>query len=175
MPNTFELIASSTVGAGGAASIDFTSIPSTYTDLVIKGSTRIGTSNTSDGLFIKINNSTAFQYADRTLYGNGSSAASIFNIVGDNNRGLYWLYTTGNNATASTFGNFEIYVPNYAGSSQKSFSYDSVSENNATAAVQFLTAGLWNQTTAINQITLTPNTSTFQQYSTAYLYGVKNA
>jgi len=175
MPNTFELIASSTVGSGGAASIDFSSIPSTYTDLVLKGSTRISTSNNYDGIFIKVNNSTAFQYADRTLYGNGSSAASIFNVVGDNNAGLYWLYTNGNNSTASTFGNFDIYVPNYAGSSQKSFSYDAVSENNATASWANITAGLWNQTTAINRLTLTPNGGTFLQYSTAYLYGVKNA
>ena len=176
MPTTFTLISSTTVGSGGASSIDFTSIPSTYTDLVLKGSTRISTSNNYDGVFIKVNNSTAFQYADRALYGNGSSAASINDVVGDQNAGMYWLYSNGNNSTANTFNNFEIYVPNYAGSNQKSFSYEAVTENNATAAWSSIVAGLWNQTSAINRLTLTPiGSATFLQYSTAYLYGIKNS
>jgi hypothetical protein len=174
MANTFELIASVTL-ASAQANIDFTSIPSTYTDLVLKGSTRVSNSAVQDGISIKLNNNTAANYSDRTVYGNGSSAASIYNVAGDNNAGMYWLYTSGNTATSSTFGNFEIYLPNYAGSTAKSASYDSVSENNATSAFAFLTAGLWNQTAAVNQITLIPASGNFMQYSTAYLYGVKNA
>ena len=64
MPNTFTLIASSTVGAGGASSIDFTSIPSTYTDLVIKASLR-SDRNTGSATYLTItfNNDTGSNYA----------------------------------------------------------------------------------------------------------------
>ena len=78
--------------------------------------------------------------------------------------------------TASTFANGEIYIPNYAGSTYKSLSADSVTETNATGAVRAFHATLWSNTAAINQITLTPDAGgNFVQYSTAYLYGVKNA
>jgi hypothetical protein len=75
--------------------------------------------------------------------------------------------------TASSFSSGEIYIPNYAGSTNKSYSIDSVTEQNATGALAELIAGLWSQTAAITQITL--SSSNFQQYSTAYLYGVSNA
>lgn len=166
MPNTFNLIASSTVGAGGAPSIDFTSIPSTYTDLCIKTSLRSARASTWDNLQVKINNSTA-NMTDRYISGNGSSAASgslsVF-YVGD---------IPATSATSSTFANQEIYFPNYAGSTNKSASSDSAAETNATTAYLYLNAHLWSQTTAINQITLfTGNLENFVQYSTAYLYGI---
>jgi hypothetical protein len=82
---------------------------------------------------------------------------------------------TSSGATASTFNNADLYIPNYAGSNNKSFSIDSVSENNGTAAVASLFAGLWSQTAAITSITLTSRNGNFDQYSTAYLYGVNNA
>ena len=59
MPNTFTLIASSTVGAGGASSIDFTSIPSTYTDLCLKVSARSTATDTNVNMYVKFNGSTS--------------------------------------------------------------------------------------------------------------------
>ena len=80
--------------------------------------------------------------------------------------------------TPNTFSNGEMYVPNYAGSTQKSASLDSVAENNASTAYMAMQAGLWTGTAAITSIALTPDTSTspsFSQYSTATLYGIKNS
>jgi hypothetical protein len=168
MANTYTLIASSTVGAGGASSIDFTSIPSTFTDLLVKFSGRTNASALYETVTIKFNNNSS-SYSQKLLYGNGSSALS----AGDAFLSYQWAVSA--NATASTFNNAEIYVPNYAGSTNKSVSVDSVSENNATGAIASLNAGLWSNTSAINQITLTPASGSFVQYSTAYLYGVKNA
>ena len=169
MANTFELIASSTVGSGGAASIDFTSIPSTYTDLVVKLSARTSsTGSIYEWLYIKFNSSTS-GYSYRLLQGNGSSAASY------NNTTQYAGDITDGTATASTFGNYEVYIPNYAGSTNKSYSVDAVTENNGTTAVADLVAGLLSNTAAITAINLTPRNGSFVQYSTAYLYGVKNA
>jgi hypothetical protein len=169
MPNTFELIASSTVGASPAATIDFSSIPSSYTDLCLVTSLR---TNENPGygwsdVVLSFNGSTASR-TSRTLTGNGSTASSFSNTT---------IITRVNNAftTSSTFSNGSWYVPNYAGSTNKSLSVDMVTENNATAAVMDMVAGLWSNTAAINQITITGLTSSFVQYSTAYLYGVKNA
>jgi hypothetical protein len=172
MANTFELIASSIVGAGGTSSIDFTSIPSTYTDLCLKGSLRSSDAAAFVNYQVKFNNSGGTAYSVMMVYGTGSAAAS-----GSQSGTAYGDYgfQDGAGATANTFANVELYIPNYAGSSYKSWSTDQVQENNATAAYGGLLAGLWSNTAAINQVTLTSSAGTFVQYSTAYLYGVKNA
>jgi len=167
MANTFELIASSTVGAGGASSIDFTSIPSTYTDLVIKASLRHATG--APYLAVAFNGSTA-SFTYRYLEGNGASASSSSGSAN------WSVAINPSSATASTFSNSELYIPNYAGSTNKSFSADGVTENNGTTAYADLFASLWSNTAAINQVTLSAvGGGNFVQYSTAYLYGVKNA
>jgi hypothetical protein len=165
MPNTYTLIASNTVGSGGVSSVTFSSIPSTYTDLLLKISTRTNRSAVTDGLEIRLNGATT-NHSGRRLTGDGSAAASSVSVYGN---------TDGNTATASTFGNAEVYIPNYAGSNYKSFSMDTVSENNATANGMTLNANLWSQTTAVSSIEILMSDGTlFNQYSTFYLYGIKN-
>ena len=166
MANTYTLIASSTVGSGGAANITFSSIASTYTDLVLKFSLRTDASLGQDNVKLYINGGTANQYlSTKDVRGNGSAASSSTEV----------MVINGNTATSNTFGNGEIYLPNYAGSANKSMSADSVSENNATTAFTFLNALLWSQTSAITSIAIGSATGNLMQYSTAYLYGVKNA
>lgn len=166
MPDTFIKIASVTVGSGGASSIDFTSIPSTYTDLCIKISGR--STSADDQILISLNGSTS-SFSNKVLYGNGSAAAStsVARFVA--------YQTPGTGTTANTFGNSEIYIPNYAGSNNKSNSGDAVWEQNATTAFAALNASLWSNTAAITQITFTPSSGNFAQYSTATLYGIKNS
>ncbi len=160
------------VGSGGAASMAFTSIPSTFTDLILQISARTAdTGLVYDGMKITFNGS-ATGYSDRLLYGDGSAAASA-NQSGASTR---FHYATTNAATSSTFGSASIYIPNYTGSNNKSLSSDSVSENNATTAIAALDAGLWSNTSAITSISISSNSgANFVQYSTAYLYGVSNA
>ena len=165
---TYQLISSVTVGSGGASSIDFTSIPQTYTDLKLVMSARDGDANWSDWVYIKFNNNTS-SYSYRLLQGTGTGVASY------NGTSQYGGDIVAANATASTFGNYEIYIPNYAGSTNKSWSVDAVTEYNASTAIADLVAGLWSNTAAINQITLTARNANFVQYSTAYLYGIKNS
>jgi hypothetical protein len=169
MANTYTLISSVTVGTGGASSIDFTSIPSTYTDLILKVCARTDYASVNDALNIKLNGSTS-NFTFKQLYGNGASAASNGGAanVGPN--------SNGGTSTANTFGNGEIYIPNYAGSAYKSISIDGVGETNGTTAYAGLAADLWSIGSAINQITLvSSNAANIVQYSTAYLYGVNNA
>jgi hypothetical protein len=175
MANTMTLIASSTVGAGGASSIDFTSIPSTYTDLVIKLSARTNNgSSVYDRLDMQFNSDTATNYKSILLYGLGSGTPSSDNGGGALNS-IRFFYGNGGATTANTFSSSDIYIPNYASSNQKSASLDSVVENNATSNIDALDAGLWTGTSTINAIKLFNVSNNFVQYSTAYLYGVKNA
>ena len=169
MANTFALIASATVGSGGATTIDFTSIPSTYTDLCVKVSARFSNSASYGYCTLDLNGSAA-NFSIKGLYGAGSGSGGSFTSPSN-----YLGELAGGTSTASTFSNMEFYIPNYAGSNYKSFSVDAVAENNATLAQMNFTAGLWSQTAAINRVTITPQSNLLVQYSTAYLYGVKNA
>ena len=156
------------VGSGGVSSVTFSSIPSTYTDLVVKVSAR------GSAAAININTTLTFNgsstgYSEKLLQGNGSSAgsysAAAFNWASDAN---------GASSTANTFNNGEIYIPNYASSNYKSASVDVVVENNASGGFDNFDAALWSNTAAITSITLT-GSSSYVQYSTFYLYGVSNS
>ena len=168
MANTFELISAVTVGSGGTASIDFTSIPSTYTDLVLKLSVRSAGTSTN-AILLRLNGSTS-SGTIRALEGSGSAASSWTDTKS------YAGNIPPSTYTASTFANNEVYIPNYNSANYKSSSVDSVTENNATAALADLQANLWSNTAAVTSITLAPNgANNFAEFSTAYLYGVKNA
>jgi hypothetical protein len=144
-----KLIESKTLGTA-QASIEFTSIPQTFTDLVVLVNARAVSASVvvSGGLFL---NSTASDTSWRALSGTGSSANSGTQsgvtdfLIGD---------FPAASATANTFGNALVYIPNYTGSQQKSLSSDSVSENNGTAADQKIVAGLCTKTAAITSLTV---------------------
>jgi len=172
MANTLELISSTTLGSA-QSSIGFTSIPGTYTDLLLVISARVTRGTTFATLSMTFNGSTT-GYSRTNLTGDGSSASS------GSNTGLSAIASMevpAANATTSTFGNHSIYIANYASSANKSVSIDAVSETNASTAYVNLVAGLWANSAAITSISFNePNGgSNIAQYSTAYLYGVKNA
>tara|TARA_R110000822_G_scaffold275664_1_gene397778 strand:+ start:331 stop:825 length:495 start_codon:yes stop_codon:yes gene_type:complete len=163
-----ELIASYTA-TGTVASIDFTSIAADWTDLCIKISTRSAATGGPDWIDITLNGDSAITYySNKWILGSGSTVTSS----GNNREVSLWEPSS---YTANTFSNAEIYIPNYLSSNQKSYSSDSVIENNATASYMSLIAGKWATTSAITSIGIVPRSTTFTQYSSAYLYGVKNA
>lgn len=157
-----QLISSVTVGVGGAATIDFTSIPGTYTDLVLVLSARA--TSTTGTITVALNgSSTSFT----SIYLTGQAGFAPTSAAGTTLVG----YASTTSHTASTFGNLSIYIPNYAGSANKNFSVDSVQENNGAASVNTnIFTNLWANSAAITQVTLSlPN---FAQYSSASLYGI---
>lgn len=167
MANTYKKIETVTVGSGGAASIAFTSIPQTYTDLKILLSTRSNAANIPDYYMVSFNGSTS-NFTQKGIEGNG---ATINSGTGTREGADF----VGNGSTASIFGNTEFYIPNYTSSNNKAFFCDSVGENNATTAFQNMVGMTWSNTAAITSITLTVGLGTaFVQYSTAILYGIKN-
>jgi hypothetical protein len=174
MATTFQKIAFTEVGSGGASNIDFTVIPSTYTDLAILLCARTNRTSpdTEDSVKLTFNNTTS-GYTSRYLRGSGTGATSG---AGQDATAIWPIQMPAAGATASTFGNAMIYIPNYLEAINKSVNVDVVMENNATAAFINISAGLWSNTSAINRITLTPNVGTaLVQYSTATLYGIKKA
>jgi hypothetical protein len=147
---------------GTQASIEFTSIPQDGTDLVILTSVR-DNGGVGQATNISFNGSTS-NFSSRYLYGSGSSASSgtLARYVG----------STRSDNTANTFNSTTIYIPNYTGSTNKSYSVDNVTENNATAADQNIIAGLWADTAAITSLTISPNANSWVSGSTISLYKI---
>ena len=145
----YELVEHIEVGAGGAASIEFTGIPQDGVDLVLVYSGRRSPAVTTTSLVINVNGAST-NLSSRLLQGDGSSAtsstssSSIFISHGN----------TGSSATADTFSNVSVYISNYASSSPKSISADSVTETNATNAGQSISAHLYNSSTAITSLSI---------------------
>lgn len=170
MANTYTLISSATVGSGGASSIDFTSIPNTYTDLCLLASIRTTNSAGNGSVRFGFNNtSNTTNWALVFIEGDGSTAQSYSSTQGTVG------YPSGGTATTDTFGNLMVYVSNYLSSEYKGLSADSVGENNSTTAISNIFGEVWQNTAAITAINLTPGSGSFAQYSTAYLYGIKNS
>lgn len=176
MPSTYKIIQAITVGSGGSSALDFTSIPNTYTDLILKVSGRITTAAIDTHISLRFNNNSGNSYSFKRVIGNGAGPGTGASSYGETNETSMNFYSTVNGAssTTSTFSNIEFYIPNYASSNTKTISFDGVLENNAVTAYASIYAGLWNNTAAINQITLT-GSANFLQHTTAYLYGVSNA
>lgn len=160
-----QLIQTVTVGSGGTSAIDLASIPQNFTDLFLVYSLRLNTTN--GGLRMRVNGSTA-NLSTRLLYGSGSGNA----VSGADT--TYIGSVDNSNQTANTFGNGSLYIANYANTSYaKSFTADLIDETNATTAVQWISGGLFNSTTAISRIELFGDAAgNFLQYSSASLYGI---
>jgi hypothetical protein len=88
---------------------------------------------------------------------------------------MYYAFNP-TDSTSNTFANTSLYIPNYAGATNKSYSMDAVTENNATLAGQTIGAALWSNTAAITSIEIASNFGTnLSQYSSFALYGIKGA
>jgi len=161
------LISSQTL-ASTATTVTFSSIPQTYTDLLIVASARSGYAGSGDTIVAQFNgDAVTTNYTYRRLIGNGttsSSASGNFFFVG---------YCTGSTDTANTFGSAQLIIPNYSATGIKGGSADSVYENNAALAIQGIHANSWSGTAAITSVALTaPSATAFQIGSIFSIYGL---
>lgn len=176
MATTYTLISSNTLSSSSSA-VTFTSIPATYTDLVLRYSARStadgGTVAASVNIQLYLNNVTSgTNYSSTYLQGTGSAASSGRE---SNTNKIYAPYANGLSATSNTFGNGEIYIPNYTASQNRVVGGFGVSETNATAAIMATYADLYRDTTAVSRIDLYLNGGDFVSGSSFYLYGIKNS
>ena len=167
---TNNLISRQTVGSAGAASITFSNIPQTFTDLRMVISSRVDYTGAWQNINIELNGDSGSNYTSKLLYGNGSAAGSDTSTT----TFLKFVYSNFNTSTASVFSNGEMYFPNYRTATYKSVSSDSVTENNAATVLTALTAGIWNDTAAITTIKFTPNQGSFGEFTTFSLYGISS-
>jgi hypothetical protein len=174
MATTCKLIAKSVLGAS-AANVEFTSIPATYTDLLLMSTTRSDRGGVGNGKIIVTFNASTSGYSYRTIRGSGSAASSS---SASSLSGLDVSAFTATSAgqTSNTFSSTEVYVPNYAGSSNKSVSSTTVGENNATEAYMLAIAGLWADTSAISSLKVAEESGyNFVSGSSFFLYGITKA
>jgi hypothetical protein len=170
--SSYESIATVTVGAGGASSVDFTSIPSTYTHLQIRGIGRTTTTNTDDNIYMQFNGDTTSNYAAHYLYGDGSNAlaAGVANITA-----LVACRITGASSTANRFGTTVVDILDYANTNKFKITRVLTAHDQNGSGYTFLLSGLWRSTSAISSIKLYVSPNNIAQYSQFALYGIKGA
>ena len=171
---SFESIATTTVGVGGTGTVTFSSIPSTYKHLQIRGIARTNRASTYDGGYVQFNSDTTLSnYTLHILSGTGSAATSQgYSTAGGT--GLQTPTTGGNTILANTFGPFVLDILDYTNTNKyKTIRAIGGFEDNTNARIQ-LVSGAWLNTSAITSITLDVITGTlYQQYSHFALYGIK--
>jgi hypothetical protein len=175
MPNTFTQIGAAQVaGSGGAASFVFSSIPQTYTDLVVYLTARISTNPATAGINrVKMQiNSTTTSYDNRLLFSLGVGTPGA--ATGTDQ--ITFFYSNASDSTAGYWSNTMIYISNYANNLNKLWSLESVAEsNNNNQGMLAISGGILSNTAAITTLTIANSDPTnFNEFSTAYLYGVSN-
>ena len=169
MAITYQLIASNTLGSS-AASVTFSSIPNTYTDLVLRASIRTDGAGTNY-IFSRFNSDTGANYSYTHLGGSGAGASSFRSSSAAFN---YYYNASTAADTSNTFSSLEIYIPSYLASQNKPVSGFQTSENNGATAYIGADANLWSSSSAITSILLSPSSSNnFVSGSSFFLYGIK--
>ena len=169
--SSYESIATVSVGSGGAANIEFTSIPSTYKHLQIRYIAR----DTQTATFVtsptaSFNGDTGNNYTTHYLYGNGSTVSAGPN-VGTNE--FAWILHTGANATSGNFAAGILDILDYASTSKyKTVRALTGGDNNGSGELYF-NSGLWLNTAAITSIKINASVN-YAQYTQFALYGIKD-
>lgn len=166
MPTTYEPIATTTL-TSAVANYEFTSIPGTYTDLVLVASVRVTTAGYSD--YIQFNGDTGTNYSVTILYGNGTSAASTRYSTASAPYVNYYGYAP---SAADTFNACIIHIMNYSNTTtNKTF----ISRSNNAAGGTDAIVGLWRSTSAITSLKYVQGNNTLASGTTLTLYGIKAA
>jgi len=177
MANTYVLIASNTLGSS-AASVTFSNIPDTYTDLILKWSSRAATDTAPASMGIKLNPDTGNNSATYVRVAAGNTPESFRRSGTESGNYLYDRFTSvASDETSNTFSNGEIYIPSYTASANKPVSLFTVNETNATSTLfsPNVGAGLWRNTTAITSISIQQLSGNLAAGTSVFLYGIKNS
>ena len=168
----YDSIATHTVGSGGQASIEFTSIPSTYKHLQIRLLARSTDAAGTVNVTTQLNSDTGSNYAWHRIFGNGTSAGAGGASTQSN---IIIGQISGSTAASGVFGVATIDLLDYKETTKYKtlrslFGFDD--NNGGAGAVVQLFSGLWQSTSATTTITLSAGGG-FAQYSSFALYGIK--
>jgi hypothetical protein len=165
--STYTPIATYTSGSA-FSNYTFTSIPSTYTDLILVGN--FGTTSGGANIALQVGNGsidTGSNYSFTYLRGDGSSAASG---RASNQAQIYIDYSAyaGNAINA-------VYIWQIQNYSNTTTNKTILGRANTASVGTNACVGLWRSTSAINQIKIDPQSTTFLANSTFTLYGIAAA
>jgi hypothetical protein len=163
MTSTYEKIASTTLGST-ASTVTFSSIPATYTDLVLISNVKASGGNCYP--YIRLNSDTGTNYSYTYMSGTGSSALS----GRASNTAVNFMYGYSYATTANNNFNSLIQVMNYSNTTTNKtmLSRSNNAENSSDTGV-----GLWRNTAAVTTVTMVGNSNDFAAGSTFTLYGIK--
>ena len=162
-------IATATVTSGGATTITFSSIPSTYTHLQIRGFSKDSRTNANTGFTMQINSDSGTNYSNHQVSGDGTTAAG-YGLANDTSIGI------GNSAggsNANIFGAQIVDVLDYANTNKYKTIRTLGGHDENGSGYLGLFSGNWRNTTAITSLTILPLVANFAQYTSFALYGVK--
>ena len=162
MTATYEKIATTTLGSANAT-VTFSSIPATYTDLVLVSNPKMTTSSTY--FITTFNSDTATNYSQTRMSGNGTTAASARDTSVS---GIDMEFQNNDTDTGTSI----MQIQNY--SNTTTYKTALIRDNFAAYGV-FARVALWRSTAAISTITLTMSSSTFAAGSQFTIYGIKAA
>jgi len=165
----YQSIATTTVGSGGSSTVTFSDIPQTYKHLQLRIMTR-ATGTATFTIRVRLNGDTGTSYANHFLEGDGASA-----ISGVNTGGTYILLYVQpkSSALANVFGGFVVDILDYANTNKyKTLRHLGGYDANGSGYVD-LDSGLWMNSSAITSIELTTGATSFAEYSSFALYGIK--
>ena len=170
VPGDFESIATVTVGAGGQAEINFTSIPSTYQHLQLRGILRSTNSATDANARLRLNADTGSNYRFHYLGGTGASV-----YAGDAGVATFGYagVTSAANSTANVFGAFVVDILDYANTNKNTTvrSLNGV-DMNGSGFMEF-DSSLWINLAAVDAVRIFYTAGNIAQHSTVALYGIK--
>ena len=163
--SSYESIATSTVGSGGAASITFTSISSNYTHLQIRAIGKLSAG--AQEILFQFNSDTGSNYNSHQLYGDGASV--VANAKGTSSNGwiTYWA--------ATGFGSAVLDILDYKNTNKYKTTKSLGGHDLNGSGYILLRSGLWMNTSAITNISIFPVSGNFTEYSQFALYGIKGA
>ena len=169
--SSYESIATATA-TGVETQLTFSSIPSTYKHLQIRGIARYSvTGGTDDNLYMRFNGDTGSNYPTHWIDGNGSTVSAASIAPWD--RMLIGKITAGSSG-ANMFGACVIDIHDYASTTKnKTVRHIAGDDMNGSGDI-WLGSDLWINTSAINQITMFCS-GIFAAGSTFALYGIKGA
>jgi hypothetical protein len=170
--NYMETIASTLVGSGGVTSIIFSNIPQGYKHLQIRVMQRLSTATTDDQTYAQFNNDSGTNYAYHFLYGTGATVASSGTGTGSSSNILAFR-SSGSSSSANIFGVGIMDILDYASTNKFKTARTLTGSDQNGSGTLFLWSGLWQNTAAINSITLTTPGTGIAQYSRFSLYGIK--
>jgi hypothetical protein len=161
MPITYTPIATYTAPST-ISDYTFTSIPATYTDLVIVVNGTMSASENS--LAMRFNSDTTANYSTTAIYATGSSAASL-RFTSDNKMYVGRMSST-NNSTSI------FQIQNYSNTT----TFKTVLSRGNSPSIVMETVSMWRSTGAVTSIYIADyGANSFLSGTTFTLYGIKSA